>query len=668
MGSLWAILLLQGAIQCTDDISPISDDFQVGSGASALAPTASKAVTAADGSAPSKTVMVADQNNTQYANHYATQPYDLARAATRDPRDQDRMVAIYDPGPAATRAPQAQDRKVAVELNAVTRAPHQLHQQNNCFLCKDRYYALLHVEGKSTTSPQPSWHNYILPHWCYALLRAEGKSATNMQRQLLTVSGQPHADAVPKTDEVAGRAANTEALDDALYTMLGFMMASMLWHMMPNYHNPAEASARVPPRWSPELEATYSFRTYAQDTLIWCITTDMQPAQQCAAIIQRLGGAARDLARAMQPNEMMNGGQVNGVRVDPVTLLFNGLQERFAPLQEESRLAALTTFMTFTRRPNERINELLTRFETVQQRAENEAGFNMSYEGLSYTLLRIVGISDSQLLQLLAPLNGQFPSTQQEYTSLLSSMRRMGHILENQPGNIAQSLRGPAPSSGDRAPRSGHSATQARTFVGLESNDSVPTPGENLSWSGLNWAPSWAQSYLGGGSETVQVEDSPYNLVPSESGSDTDTESDNYEEMDFSEFNSLPEEQRGEAIYWAYAQSKAKWRRFAHKPTRKVRHFVRRKGGGKGKGGKSASSFMASTETQAYFKGKGKRMGKSSNKGFGGRRGNPKDKDGRPFSPEEYRDGFREALRNAKATWNRMDRTMKDRFDMEDEL
>ena len=34
--------------------------------------------------------------------------------------------------------------------------------------------------------------------------------------------------------------------------------------------------------------------------------------------------------------------------------------------------------------------------------------------------------------------------------------------------------------------------------------------------------------------------------------------------------------------------------------------FVKRKGGGKGKGGKSASTFMAIDEVQSFFKGKGK--------------------------------------------------------------
>ena len=93
------------------------------------------------------------------------------------------------------------------------------------------------------------------------------------------------------------------------------------------------------------------------------------------------------------------------------------------------------------------------------------------------------------------------------------------------------------------------------------------------------------------------------------SETDTDTSSD-YEAPE-----AAMAEGDGEHLYWAYSQSKAKWRRFTHKPTRKVRRFAKRKGG-KGKSGKGASAFMAAEETQAYFKGKGKTTNKSSNKGF----------------------------------------------------
>ena len=54
-------------------------------------------------------------------------------------------------------------------------------------------------------------------------------------------------------------------------------------------------------------------------------------------------------------------------------------------------------------------------------------------------------------------------------------------------------------------------------------------------------------------------------------------------------------------MYWAYRTGKTKWRRFSKKPTRRVRRFAKRKGG-KGKGGKHASAFMATDEVQTYFK------------------------------------------------------------------
>eukprot|EP00974_Lingulodinium_polyedra_P089020 8630204-Lingulodinium_polyedra.AAC.1 len=56
--------------------------------------------------------------------------------------------------------------------------------------------------------------------------------------------------------------------------------------------------------------------------------TDLQPHQQCAAIVMRLGGAAREMARMISPQEMMNGGLANGVQVDPATYLPGALRAR----------------------------------------------------------------------------------------------------------------------------------------------------------------------------------------------------------------------------------------------------------------------------------------------------------------------------------------------------
>ena len=68
---------------------------------------------------------------------------------------------------------------------------------------------------------------------------------------------------------------------------------------------------RQPPGWSPERESTFPFRHWGQDLRAWSIlATDMDSAQQCAAIILQLGGAAREFTRSMSYDEMTRGGIV----------------------------------------------------------------------------------------------------------------------------------------------------------------------------------------------------------------------------------------------------------------------------------------------------------------------------------------------------------------------
>ena len=109
---------------------------------------------------------------------------------------------------------------------------------------------------------------------------------------------------------------------------------------------------RIPPSWGPEDEHHYSFRAYMTDISLWVMITDLLPHQQCAAIIMRLRGQARELARMITPQEVANGGVRAGVQLDPVTYLLGALQLRFANLEEESRLQSMTELLAFTRHGN----------------------------------------------------------------------------------------------------------------------------------------------------------------------------------------------------------------------------------------------------------------------------------------------------------------------------
>eukprot|EP00974_Lingulodinium_polyedra_P089532 8681510-Lingulodinium_polyedra.AAC.1 len=85
---------------------------------------------------------------------------------------------------------------------------------------------------------------------------------------------------------------------------------------------------------------------------------------------------------------MMNGGLLNGVQVDPVTLLLGTFHARFSAWEEESRLTCMLEPFAFSRRPGENINGLLARYETVRQRAALEGQFVMSVEGCALQILR----------------------------------------------------------------------------------------------------------------------------------------------------------------------------------------------------------------------------------------------------------------------------------------
>jgi hypothetical protein len=148
-----------------------------------------------------------------------------------------------------------------------------------------------------------------------------------------------------------------------LLLLLG-SMCSPLWMMMPRIGGGGgggggDFTYRIPPAWAPENEQHYSFRARCQDIPLWLMLTDLQPAQQAAAIVMRLGGAARELVRSITSDEIVNGGQINGVQIDPIAYLVAGLQQRCAMLDDEHRLAAMTLLLACARRQGETINGTL---------------------------------------------------------------------------------------------------------------------------------------------------------------------------------------------------------------------------------------------------------------------------------------------------------------------
>ena len=269
----------------------------------------------------------------------------------------------------------------------------------------------------------------------------------------------------------------------------------------------------------------------------------MDQGQQAAAIVLQLGGAARDLMRNISLEELTRGGTFNGQPADPVSNILQHLATHFAPLGEETRMSAMTELMSFNRKAGESIDTLLSRFLTVRHRTQmGGTGMAMSWEGFSYLLLRACGPDSHQLLNILQPFQGRWPSTEAEFNAMQLTLRRMGHILEGHPGNIASRL------------RSGPSRTM---FTGVEwtgSTDDVATTTEQQDpWT--TGADPWQAGWSGTPATAPITSETPtYHANPEEeSGTDTDTASDTGEvDYDDPDIQGLTGSALDEQIFWEY--------------------------------------------------------------------------------------------------------------------
>ena len=402
--------------------------------------------------------------------------------------------------------------------------------------------------------------------------------------------------------------------------------AAVCW-MVPGFN--AGQAARLPPAWGPEMQQTYPFRRWMQDVLLWSVASDLDGSRKAALLIMQLKGGAQELARGYPPQTLIQGGLINGVQADPLTYVIHGLAERFAALGEELRLGSITELLSFSRNhhQHERIDEILVRFDVARQRAHDEGQLTVSITGLTWLLLRAVGVSDSQLLQILTPFGGNFPQTEQELQVLKQQLRRMGHVLENSPGNIASALRG---SQNHRGYFADEVNAQTHAF---HASQSEPHPDASHDQG-------WALPDSGWGGAASVPAYAAWDAADSDNWTDTETASsvDDLEPVTSTPEGSSDPAAISEHLWWAYNKAKMQWRQHLRKPPRAVRRYARRylKGKGKGKGStrpdaRAFLSELADEDVHQVFKGarKGKGKGFRHTKGKGkGRRTNPRGKDG----------------------------------------
>ena len=102
-----------------------------------------------------------------------------------------------------------------------------------------------------------------------------------------------------------------------------------------------------------------------------------------SALVIALEGAAQEWSRTIPYTAYLQGGTINGIQVDPMTFVMHAIASKYSQVSEEARMQAMLELMAFDRRPNERIDDLITRFEGVIQRANTMGQMVLNMQGLT---------------------------------------------------------------------------------------------------------------------------------------------------------------------------------------------------------------------------------------------------------------------------------------------
>ena len=330
--------------------------------------------------------------------------------------------------------------------------------------------------------------------------------------------------------------------------------------------------------------------------------TDLPPKKIVPSIILKLEGLAKNIGMDLTDREMETGGYSPwGYPVGPLELLLSRLQQTFGHLDEEVQLNAGLEYDQFRRLPHESIDSLIVRFDMMRLRVAREAGIIKPWSDYAKDLMRHANITVDGYRELTRDLHYRLPTTRDAYGSLVINMRRMKHITENSPLNLASSINGTSHTRsqyfinydtdgnpcGDlsestklylarstlEGQRGVEDASLPSYFGGSSSSSSVPHAQECVFPVAANHVPSNDRNPQDASSMSDESEWSFHEEV---ADTDSATSTDDDEPLSDCDVRNLQEPAQTRAIYLKYARAKKAWRRHTKKPTRSARRFMKR--------------------------------------------------------------------------------------------
>jgi len=215
---------------------------------------------------------------------------------------------------------------------------------------------------------------------------------------------------------------------------------------------------------------------WLQDLDVWAAGTELQQEQQAPAVVQRLGGAARELARVVPTTQLRDGrvDAVTGVITSGLAMLVQGLERRFGQFAVETSTRVIIDLLGFRRRQTESIDEALARFETARGQVQAQAtGFDLPTPVLAWLPLEALHIPRRTWPLVLSTWQGRLPEDDAALRELLDSIRHQGHIAES-----------PHAGSHSWTQRSHFAEKGADTFFEFPSSGGLPLTEGDEEWYG----------------------------------------------------------------------------------------------------------------------------------------------------------------------------------------
>ncbi|CAK0873985.1 unnamed protein product, partial [Prorocentrum cordatum] len=141
-----------------------------------------------------------------------------------------------------------------------------------------------------------------------------------------------------------------------------------------------------------------------------------------------------------------------------MTLLTRSLADRWGLISDQ----AVSALMNPNRLSQERIGNLLARFDILRSRVRQSGQFMIGCGRHGYLLLRAVGSSNIQRAMILQHCNMAYPANVQQLSHMTSQLRRIGQHLKHIPWKSRRSAgRGGLASCGARGSGNGGACAAA---------------------------------------------------------------------------------------------------------------------------------------------------------------------------------------------------------------